>query len=258
MHNEFLLNLLYERYQKKQLGHFYLLQMRTITTQVPELLSSWVDQLITQILRHELAVTEHAKLTHHLQTHPDILRIHHNETDKDYHLDDFHCLWRFLQFNPFSLPHRFVIITDAHLISDILCNKLLKSLEGPGENISLFFINPTSTKLISTIESRAIKLSLINPSPARPSDSAQSECFKQFVDNHLSTTQLLEKVKEFPQWQSRLLQDALDHLTKKSVPYQTHQHILDSLKWFETSKTFHNWPHERFFPILEAIKTPPR
>ena len=61
---------------------------------------------------------------------------------------------KFLSLNYEDVKYRFIIISDAHLMSVESQNALLKSLEEPPEGIIFFVITSNKDKLLQTIQSR--------------------------------------------------------------------------------------------------------
>lgn len=64
----------------------------------------------------------------------------------------------FLSFNLSDVKYRFIIIEDAHLMSDEAQNALLKSLEEPPEGFIFILITDKENQLLETIRSRCVKI----------------------------------------------------------------------------------------------------
>lgn len=91
-------------------------------------------------------------------------------------VDDVRALISSLYLTPFELNKRFYIIERAESMSEILQNKLLKSLEEPPPRVC--FILCASKALLPTVESRCKVLRL----PPFPIDTVENELFKFHKD----------------------------------------------------------------------------
>lgn len=212
--------ILLQKWSDKKLGHFYILKCST---------TSWIEDFL---------LATKASLTS-----PDILFLSPPKDDenKEYQVEDLTVLFNFLNFKPFELPHRFIVINKSHLMGKKLCNKLLKSLEEPPENLTIFFLCPKTCDFLETIESRAIKINI--PSLFPPSDSLLEE-----------SPPLLKKGSD-EKWE----EDVVNFLLKKEClsfeDFKRKGDILEQLQVYETSKTMHNSSQERIFSLLRFLKT---
>ncbi len=140
-------------YEQKKLGHFYIIKLSSnnlMPVNAQEHLKDW----ILQLLQEDFKIPRP-------QNHPDILWIEparpSGYTVKEGELGQ---ILHFQNFRPLELSHRFIIVEQSHLINETLVNKLLKELESPAQNTTLFFLNPSQKSFLATLESRAIGLSI--------------------------------------------------------------------------------------------------
>lgn len=147
--------------QLGKLGHFYLLSGRGTDQDAQK---KWVAEFIR---RYWSVIEKRSVIPQNIQSDADLLWIQTplNDDDeiRDYRVEDFHDLFSFLGYRGISSKRRFVIIESVELLSEIVANKLLKSLEEPEGELTYFLLNPTGAKMLATIESRAIQLPLAWP-----------------------------------------------------------------------------------------------
>jgi len=97
-----------------------------------------------------------------INNHADFLKVTVDENEKNYKVDsknigDFN---KFLNYRPTHLHHKFALVFDAHLMSEVLYNKFLKTFEETSSDTTIFLIIPKEEELLPTIKSRAITIYL--------------------------------------------------------------------------------------------------
>ena len=138
-----------------------------------------------------------------LTDHPDILWIDRGE-ESVYKVDSIGILAlnKFLNYRAFELKKKFIFINDAHLMSVVVSNKLLKVFEELSENFCLFLFAPQDQNLLPTVESRAIKillqkdsLPLVHNGQALQYSTAQElvASLKKSDNAHLEEKQFIEE-----------------------------------------------------------------
>lgn len=101
-----------------------------------------------------------------IEDHPDVLWIERdkkdsgNDKESEYRVDSkaIKLFLSSVQYRPTQLKKKFIFLSDAHLISAQVSNKLLKTLEELPDYVCLFLMAPQDENLLATIESRAIKI----------------------------------------------------------------------------------------------------
>ncbi len=229
--------ILFQRQQQGQLGHFYLIPYNGTHQQAQQ----WMDQLLTQFLPPEK--------NSHLEHYPDILLLGRTKSDlsKNYLIDEIQPLFSFLSLAPFELPHRFIVLEHAHLLTEPLANKLLKSLEEPPPATTVFFLLPASYPMLPTVESRAIRLPLYFSAEPAHVEALQTE-LQQLMTKPFY--ELLEWVRSKPEREHQLVTWLL---TKRLSCYQESQAQIEAIKWYQESIVFHNSPAERLLPFYQLV-----
>jgi hypothetical protein len=236
------------RARAKQLGHFYLFHGRP---QDCEKQKEWAAQFVR---RHWKEVEKHAVLPSNIRDDADLLWMappQEDDVTKDYRVDDWAPLWRFLSYRALRGGRRFVIVEDAHRISTVVANKLLKTLEEPEGEVTFLWLNPQGHQLLPTIESRAIGLSLTWPLAANSSQDQLQEVRSRLEAGDLSLATFLDEAKsgkfdpatllnEFLTYEqlnegSASLKQELLMLTKEWMEAQRYnQPIAPRLQWLHT------------------------
>ncbi len=162
-------DILISKYKSGTMAHFYTL---TINCELEDAMA-WLEDLLINIIEKK-----------HPRDHQDILFIETEEKKYTLKNNEFRDFFSFLGTRPIELTRKFIIIKDAHKISDTIANKLLKTLEEPEVEASIFLINSAKQEIMPTISSRAINLN-INDDSSKDSlpnfNSAQ-----EFIDSHSS------------------------------------------------------------------------
>lgn len=147
--------LLYQKYLDKNLASLYIAKYDSSSTDPEE----WVSQFIAQITP--------------LLDHPDVLKVFKDEKkgekkgekEQTYKVDSLsikHFL-KFLNYAPLVLSKKFIFLFDAHDLSEIVSNKLLKIFEELGATFCLILMVPDNAPMLATVESRSIKLQIPKP-----------------------------------------------------------------------------------------------
>jgi hypothetical protein len=90
--------------------------------------------------------------------HPDCLMLFPS-SQSQYVKEDLEEFFSFVQLRPGNLQKRLLFLFDAHKLGlHNLPQRLLKTLEDPGENHCIFFLTTRDGQFLSTIESRALTL----------------------------------------------------------------------------------------------------
>lgn len=168
--------------------------------------------------------------------HPDILWVERDEDEKDYKVDSpgIKSLLKFLNYRAYELKKKFIMINDAHLMSVIVSNKLLKVFEELPENFCLFLFSPQDQGLLPTVESRAIKILL-------PKDLSSID-YDAPLPTFTSAQDFVASLKKSDHPESdekRFVEDALIK-TLKSANFKECSDALENLKHFSQSSDFNN------------------
>lgn len=228
---EMLQDRLMGRARAKQLGHFYLFHGRPEDSEKQK---EWAAQFVR---RHWKEVEKHAVLPTNIRDDADLLWMappQEDDVTKDYKVEDWNPLWRFLSYRALRGGRRFVIVEDAHRISTVVANKLLKTLEEPEGEVTFLWLNPQGHQLLPTIESRAIGLSLTWPLAANATHDHLTEVGQRLEKGELGLATFLEEAKSVAIEPKTLLNEFLTYEQLNDGPAALKQELLTLTKeWVE-------------------------
>ena len=170
-----------------------------------------------------------------LPDHPDVLWVERSE-ENEYKVESpgILALFKFLNYRAFELKKKFIFINDAHLLSTIVSNKLLKVFEELPENFCLFLFAPQDQNLLPTVESRAIKVLL-------PQDLSGVD-YNAPLPTYASAQELVASLKKSDDdylEEKKFIEEALIK-TLKSGSFKECTETLESLKHYQVSDAFNN------------------
>jgi hypothetical protein len=213
---------LLKKYEKDMLAQVYLARYGNSTDP-----KTWFQDFLSGITK--------------LPDHPDVLWVSRDlkkdkEQENEYKVDSasIKSLLNFLNFRAYELKKKFIFIEDAHLLSVIVSNKLLKVLEEMPVAFCLFLLAPKQESLLPTVESRAIKILLPENLDADPVLVAVMELKKS--DDSLS----MEK---------SFIENSLQRVIE-SGDYLALEAALDNLKMHSISESFNNSKASRLSPFF--------
>lgn len=246
-------------YAKDRLAHFYILQLdgrqnqSKLTFELKEIFCQQSD--LNGIPRDLEDNGDNGD-------HPDILTLAPQGQKYLIEQPDFLEYMRSWEFRPTNLKYRFFIFTDAHLLSDVILNKMLKQLEEPPSWSCIFFLNPSGKKLLATIESRSLKWQ-IPPSTIPTWENTQgnfTQWLGQYCDYFLNENKLqlpefsqlimsaikgdpwdlFEQVKKMPELERVLAQLTLQLAHYKISDYKSLDKTIEEFKNCQTSYEYNN------------------
>lgn len=113
----------------------------------------------TQTLNHwvyELLAQSHQTTIEKIKESVDLLIPSPEKEKKSLSIDQIQQIIKFCQIDPNQLTHKYLLISDISVLSEIHFNKLLKTFEEPEINLIVFLLNPHKKEVLATIKSRAI------------------------------------------------------------------------------------------------------
>ncbi len=177
-----------------------------------------------------------------INDHPDILKIEVDQDERLYKVDspNISKFLSFLCYSPLKLPKKFVFLSDAHLLTTTVSNKLLKILEELNDKTCIFLMVPQNAQVLPTIASRAVKL-LIDLSETSviaeeklSANLTPQELIKLFKQNpnkaHLLEKELVEAV----------INIKLSEISCNPTSYIQIDELLKDLKSIKDASAFHN------------------
>jgi len=270
MSNRDLKEKLIQLWSQKRLAHFYIVQPSSSEVTPREFSKEWIFDYLANILQREKDISRDSarELLNH--GHSDILFVTKEEAHKNYSVKDdcFSEFFRFQNFSSLELQHRFIVIDDAQSITTILANKLLKTLEEPAKNTTIFLLDPFRHEILPTISSRAIFLRIPSEQIAHDGPTAKnlSEYFKQhisdedflktivsFENNPAHITPIYEYLKNHKSFEIDFIKHLVNYVALSNLRYESKQSFMDALKWYEKASTFNNYSPEKLTGLLHSI-----
>jgi len=265
-------NILLDKWSKDKMGHFFILRGPK------EQLSNWAFDLFEQILTADLdlSLTKAKKSLEH--GCPDILEIKKEKESYSWSKtqNDFTEFFKFLQYHPIKLKRKLVLLHDAHQLTQDICNKILRTLEEVN-NTTIFFLNPSETPMLATIESRAITLRPISKGEVEEVELREDSEFGPWALNYLARKEedylspsvvdhlkdfdllgILDALKNDKTSQNNLFELILAWESDHNSSFSHKKHFLEETLRFRDSRIYNNPYRERFFGLLTSCtqKTP--
>lgn len=166
----------------------------------------------------------------------DVLWISRGEKENEYKVDSegIKALQKFINYRAIHLKKKFIFINDAHLLSVIVSNKLLKVFEELPLNFCLFLFAPQEENLLATVESRALNI-LLPPNGDNSIIDAPLSHFTSALDlaAQLKTSEHQEMIEK------KFIEESL----QKSLKNKNFEELclqLENLKHFSVSDSFNN------------------
>lgn len=178
-----------------------------------------------------------------LEDHPDILWVTLTEKEQSYKVDSLgvKALLKFINFRPYKLRVKFIFLQDAHLLSDIVANKLLKVFEELPKDFCLFLLTPQDETLLPTVESRAIKINLDSPINSAI-DQVDNDTNLSFNLNEI--TSQLKNSEDSHLLEKQFLISKLSQGLAEADFFKCND-VLEKLKHYDASEKFNNQKQSR-------------
>ena len=271
--NNHILQILLNKWHAKTLGHFYILTAGVNSNRSTEDLMTFVNALLKAVLTKENQLSQLSFEHVRELNYPDILYV--EPTSAHYVMDDFKLFFKTLCYNNYQLSWRFIIVDQAHLIPEIILNKLLKSLEETRKDTTIFFLNPTSKALLKTVESRALNLKLVSTANSSINFNLpdKTNLFNYLLDKYENQAEMhslinifskylngqLGEVKFIESFQSKSIDAmnfaklAIDILSSLDTNFKLKESALNEIKWFMTSADYNLRKEDRILGMLCAV-----
>lgn len=220
---------LVNRYQKKRLANLYILQYNSDLTN-PDV---WIKEFLSKI----------TPLTAKFLDHPDVLTIKRSEDEKDYKVDG--ALWsffqNFIQYKPIKLKNKFVFVYDAHRISEILSNKLLKTFEDTPKELTIFLFLKDQSILLPTILSRSILLKIF---------SEENRSVNEHPFDLKNPNKVIDEIKILEEGETAFINSVINNSTLNNLDYKKASELLKAIESHNTYSEFNNSQLSRIALIL--------
>jgi hypothetical protein len=243
-------NLLLEKWDRKELAHFYILSANELISDKDKVLENFLMDFLSQVIKLN-SINLDA-----IRSHPDVFIWGKLEDESNYKEEDGELaeLIRFNELAPQLLKHKFIVIYHAHLVNNKIYNKLLKLLEEPNKKTTIFLMNDRGIELLQTIQSRALHLKLpFEPEQSQPQSTEVFAGLEDLLQNKISLNQLIEKLKTVEgKTDDELARSILKWTTEKgaTLDYQKLNTLSQILQNNGLSQAYNNSRAERLFQLL--------
>lgn len=240
-------NILLDKFKKGQLAHCYQLFNTNLESDHKIIdLELWFNQFSQQLIAPFTKTS--------FENHSDVLII---GIDKDknlknieittnrYQVDDLVEINSFLSHKPLELPGKIIVLYHAHLLSEIVQNKLLKALEEPANKTTFFILNPLCVNLLPTIDSRCQKLRIW---------TEQTDTHKEkelYIIQRIRESKLHEFLESDKQDEYKIIESFMAFC--KQCDVKNINRAIDIIKWLDKSKTINNSYQQRLFDIYQFV-----
>ncbi|OFZ26754.1 MAG: hypothetical protein A2381_06340 [Bdellovibrionales bacterium RIFOXYB1_FULL_37_110] len=271
--NNHILPILLNKWQSQTLGNFYILTASAQALHQTDDLQAFINTFLKSVLIQENRLPKLAFDHVKELNHPDILYL--EPAGNQYVIDDFKPFFKTLCFNNYQLSWRFIIVDQAHLIPDLILNKLLKCLEETSKNTTIFFLNPTGKALLKTVESRALNLKISSAShtPSNVQLPKHENLFNYLMDKYANQVEMKPLINLFTKYLSGQMGEvqfiesckaksidalnfgsmAIEILSSLNTDYKLKENALNEIKWFITSVDYNLSKEDRLLGMLCAV-----
>ena len=237
-------------------------------------LRDWHQNFLVNLLGKTTGLDSKAARERLKWGHPDLPVLAPASPGQNYKIEDADLapLFSAQAHRPLELPQRLISILDAECIPERYANKMLKTLEEPRPDTSIFLLVGGQRPLLSTIESRAITLRLPSERPQTPplspslSESRQQWFEREWKErtqgkipwppNPLRFHALVDTLKKNFSLQKTFVEMVIDWHRTPYPPAANKSAILEELRWFARAEAFHNSPSERLIGLIHTTFGP--
>lgn len=270
MSNNSLKDNLLRLWEEQKLAHFYILQASINEADPREFLKDWINNFIAKTISKERSTDVDSAYETIKNGHGDLLYITKELANKNYSIkeDTFDEFFRFQNFSNIELKQRFIVIDDAHSITKILSNKLLKTLEEPAPRTTIFLLDPFRHEILPTISSRAIFLKI--PSENKSIDTKVFSLFSDYLThveydeeiisnikilekNDAQFTPIVEYFKNNKDLEIDFINVVTNYVSHSNLSYTALDEFMNSLKWYQKAKVFNNYSPEKLTGLLQSV-----
>ena len=261
---------LFNKWKSGKLSHFYILEAHSSVEEKQQLLKETTNKFLINVLSTEKNIAPESAANLLEKGHGDILFIQKTDKGSEYTLKsgDFEPFFNFLAYGNLELQQRFIIVEDAQLIGKTISNKLLKSLEEPSPNTTIIFLADSTSHMLPTILSRAIRWNLRDQNASHgdyKSLSTKADLIKllksgnelsvelaSHLNGELMLHELLDKLSGKQEYEQcfKILIAALSEMSSNA---QDKNEGLKQMAWWSKAREFNNSPQESLISILNTL-----
>jgi hypothetical protein len=230
--------ILKKKYQQDQLAHFYIIE--ALQSQIdPNELSLKPVRLLQEIL----AVND-------VRNHEDVLIVC-PKANGNYVLEDFAEMFSFLNYKATRAKRKFLIIEQVEKLTHHVSNKLLKTLEEPPVETTIFFINNKKANLLSTIKSRAITLRVQIKNQQNVEAIEPTQLTKY---HHLQLADIIDDLKTNMPEHTALLKQLITWCNEQCSDVKLIGQLDQILREYQQDELYHNAPTHRLYALAQFLK----
>jgi DNA polymerase III gamma/tau subunit len=215
-------NILLDKAKNNQLAHLYVIE--PTNTDYNDFCLEWTQDLLLE-LNNQRSV----------ENSQDILILNTKKENKKYTAEDINEIQNFINYRAIELSQKYLLIPFSHKLSEINCNKLLKTFEEPPIALTVFLLNPQKTKLLPTIKSRCINIKIVNKT------SGVTNLLESILEETINFNDFNTKLEEEKYSIHQTLSDLIELYSKSDAitTNKMHQFKID-IAAIEQDLLFHN------------------
>jgi DNA polymerase III delta prime subunit len=266
---------LLSKFKTKELSHFYILSCPLSQDEARTYLDEWSQDFLSDILCQKREGLSKEKALDSLKLgHADIQFIETKNKSYTVTGGEFDEFFKFLQHSANELDHKFIFVKDTHKITETLSNKLLKTLEEPPVDITIFFLDPIKKEILPTIASRAIMLNLpienniedrsfdaklsfeawVNTVPNLEMNKA-AQAIMAIESGNSQIHGLVEEIRAKSIEEEELLKLLMQWLTHTSQSGDKLELVISQSKTIDEQKVYHGPAQNRLIPLFTKLFT---
>ncbi|MBD66076.1 MAG: hypothetical protein CME62_12770 [Halobacteriovoraceae bacterium] len=234
-----LVDILAHKYSIGQMHNLYVLEANRVDYH--HFLSDFTHQLLTKIIKQL-----HSGQS--VTNHQDILQVNLPEGKKSYLVEQIQEIIKFLNFRPTELSRKFVIMDDAHALSIIGCNKLLKTWEEPEVKATFILLNPYRSELLPTLKSRSITIRV----PIEK--KAESHEIDVLALSQMSFHKFCEVCQEENYSDYQILGSLYQKLVKQNLSVELIDDMQSKTQELSTLKEFNSSQNTKLFTLYQLVR----
>ena len=265
MNNKGIIDLLVSKAHEKKLAPFYLIQNHSHLS--PEELYQWMNQLL-----RELLLLDQRKGASELTAIVDVDTLILHTKERYYKVEQINSILQQLYYPSFTRKQRYWVIQDVHKCTPLIFNKLLKTLEAPPLDTSIFLLDSLQSEILPTVKSRAVTFRLSfgekgDSFSATTHTSAHGKSFPLYLrendpqladiwQKQLPLNELAQKIQTL-QGQDRFTELALNWCQAHLCQFDQCKHFLELVQFLDRQKLFYGRAQTQLALLIRQVMTMP-
>jgi hypothetical protein len=217
-------DILLKKATSNELAHLYILEPNK--ADYSHFCGEWLKEIIQTIASSSSKTA--------IENHQDILTLTLEKDAKQYNKNNLQEIFDFINYKAITLNQKFIIIPEAHKLSEINSNKLLKTFEEPPIKLTVFLINSQKTEILPTISSRAIHLKIQMPSELK------ENFFSQIMDKEIGFLEFSKLCDSKECSINQLLSDLVSLHNESNTDFTTLNQLKKDISSIQEDLLYHN------------------